>query len=205
MLDIADMDEGRKRWHQFLRNDGSEYQIALPEAEKIFQEIWKDTRSERKGHKDWSTRDYRNAGAPSNIGADNGKHDADGVRRRKTTKMTLSEKKEYARSLCQELYNLIDTHSSILVEITGVLDNFEMTWWQRILFFLAKRSAGRGVRSDMKLVKIIERTKSRLDMDGEDADEDMVDNFIVDLKGCIEDQKGYIDQAKTQLAELKKP
>ena len=44
LADIAEMDKGRVRWHQFLRNDDSEHQIALPETEQIFQGIWKDTR-----------------------------------------------------------------------------------------------------------------------------------------------------------------
>ena len=190
LLDIADMDEGRERWHRFLRDDGSEHQIALPETEKIFQGMWRDTRSERE--------------VSPNIQMGNGKH-ADHRTKRKMTEMTLSEKKEYALSLCQELYNLIDTHNGILVEITEVLDNLEMTWWQRILFFIAKWSAGRGIKSDMKLVKIVERSKSALNMDGEDVDEDKVDNFIADLKRCIADQKHHIHQAKEKLAELQKP
>ena len=103
------------------------------------------------------------------------------------------------------LYSLVDAHNGILVEIIAVLDNLEMTWWQRILFFIAKRSAGRGIRKDMNLVKKVERAKSALDMDGEDVNEDIVDHFIADLKVCIADQKQRIHQAKTQLAELQKP
>ena len=119
--------------------------------------------------------------------------------------MTPPEKKEYARSLCQELYNLIDEHNGIMVRLTDVLDNLEMRWWQRILFFLVKRIAGKGIRNDMKLVQSIEQTKSHLDVEGEDASEDMVDNFIVDLKKCIADQKRHIHQAKMQLARLQRP
>ena len=114
--------------------------------------------------------------------------------------MTPSEKKEYARLLCQELYNLIDAHNSITVKLTSVWDSLEVTWWQRILFFVAKRIAGKGIQSDMKLAKTIEQTKSRLDMEGEDT----VDKFIVDLKGCIADQKRNIHRTKTQLERLQK-
>ena len=47
LRDITDMDEGRERWHQFLREDGREDKIALPEMEKMFQGIWKDTMDKR--------------------------------------------------------------------------------------------------------------------------------------------------------------
>ena len=119
--------------------------------------------------------------------------------------MTLSEKREYALSLCREFYNLVDTHSSILVEVADALNNFEMTWRQRILFFLIKLTASKGIQSDMKLVKTIERTKSRLIMDGEDVEEDKVDEFIVEVKKCIAQQKSHIHKTKTQLERLQKP
>ena len=44
---IADMNEGRERWHRFLREDGNEHKIPLPKAEEMFQKMWKDTRDER--------------------------------------------------------------------------------------------------------------------------------------------------------------
>ena len=47
--------------------------------------------------------------------------------------MTLSKKKEYARSFCQELYNLIDAHHDITVRLTEALATFEMAFCQRIL------------------------------------------------------------------------
>ena len=119
--------------------------------------------------------------------------------------MTLSEKKEYARSLCQELYNLIDMDNDIAVRLTRALETFKMTWRQRIVFFLAKRAAGRSIQRDMKLVKRIELAKSALDMDSEDVNEDKVDHFIADLELCIANQKSHIRQGKTQLEELQKP
>ena len=48
LRDIADKDEGRERWHQFLRDEGCEDKIALPKVEEMFQGMWKDTRDERK-------------------------------------------------------------------------------------------------------------------------------------------------------------
>ena len=116
--------------------------------------------------------------------------------------MTPSEKREYALSLCQELYNLIDAHNGILVELTDAWENFEMTWRQRILFFLIKRAAGKIIQSDMKLVQAIENEKSRLNMDGENVEEGKVDEFIVELKECIADQKSHMHKTKTQLARL---
>ena len=47
LRDITDKDEGRERWHQFLRDEGCEDKIALPKAEEMFQGMWKDTRDER--------------------------------------------------------------------------------------------------------------------------------------------------------------
>ena len=48
LVDIADKDEGRERWHRFLREDDNEHKIPLPKIEKMFQGMWKDTRDERK-------------------------------------------------------------------------------------------------------------------------------------------------------------
>ena len=119
--------------------------------------------------------------------------------------MTPSEKREYALSLCRELYSLVDAHNGIVIEFTDALNNFEMGWRERILFFLTKLTARKGIQSDMKLVKTIEHEKSRLITDGEDVKEYKVDEFIVDLKKCIADKKHHIHQTKTQLARLQKP
>ena len=48
LRDITDKDEGRDRWHRFLRDEGCEDKIALPKVEEMFQGMWKDTRDERK-------------------------------------------------------------------------------------------------------------------------------------------------------------
>lgn len=45
LADIANEDQGRKRWHQFLREEGYEETIPLPKVEEMFQRMWKDTRN----------------------------------------------------------------------------------------------------------------------------------------------------------------
>ena len=47
MENLADIDEGRERWHRFLKEDGRGHEAALPKIEDVFQGIWKDTRDER--------------------------------------------------------------------------------------------------------------------------------------------------------------
>lgn len=47
LVDIDDIDEGRERWHRFLREDGNEHKIPLPKIEEIFQGMWRDSRLER--------------------------------------------------------------------------------------------------------------------------------------------------------------
>ena len=47
LVDIADIEEGRKRWHRFLREDGRGHEAALPKIEEVFQGMWRDTRDER--------------------------------------------------------------------------------------------------------------------------------------------------------------
>ena len=44
MENLADIDEGRERWHRFLREDGRGHEAALPKIEEVFRGIWKDTR-----------------------------------------------------------------------------------------------------------------------------------------------------------------
>ena len=48
LADIANENQGRKRWHRFLREEGYEETIPLPKVEEMFQRMWKDTRDERK-------------------------------------------------------------------------------------------------------------------------------------------------------------
>ena len=36
LINITDKDEGRERWHQFLRNEDCEDKTALPKIEEIF-------------------------------------------------------------------------------------------------------------------------------------------------------------------------
>ena len=45
LADIADMDEGRKRWRRFLREEGYEDKITLRQMEETFQSVWKNTRN----------------------------------------------------------------------------------------------------------------------------------------------------------------
>ena len=52
LIHITDKDEGRERWHRFLRDEGCEDKIALPKVEEMFQGMWKDTRDEREDYKD---------------------------------------------------------------------------------------------------------------------------------------------------------
>ena len=51
MVDITDMDEGRERWHRFLKEGGKGHKIALPKTEGIFQGIWRGTRNEKENCK----------------------------------------------------------------------------------------------------------------------------------------------------------
>ena len=41
---LPTFDEGRERWHRFLREDRRGHEAALPKIEEVFQGIWKDTR-----------------------------------------------------------------------------------------------------------------------------------------------------------------
>ena len=47
LANIADMDDGRVRWRQFLREEGYEDKITLRQIEETFQSAWQKTRPEK--------------------------------------------------------------------------------------------------------------------------------------------------------------